>query len=182
MLEIVIPDMNDLFIDDEFVSIKGATLTLEHSLVSLHLWESKWLKPFLGQEEKTYEEIIDYIRCMTVSPKNVDPRLYYYMDKEAYAKIIEYINAPMTATWFTDNDKQSFRHRRETVTAELIYYWMITAGVPYEAREWHLNQLFTLIKVVSVKNAPEKKKSKQEAAMERKRLNAARRAKYNSKG
>lgn len=182
MLEIIVPDLDDLFIDDEFVSIKGAALILEHSLVSVHLWESKWCKPFLGQEEKTYEEIIDYIRCMTVTPKGVDQRLYYYLSADDYKKIIDYINAPMTATWFTDKESLGFKNRREKVTAELIYYWMITAGIPYECREWHLNQLFTLIKVVSIKNGPQKKKNKQEAAKERQALNAARRAKYNSKG
>lgn len=186
MLEIVIPDKNDLYneVTDEFLPpIKGAKLQLEHSLISLHDWEARWHKPFLGKNEKTYDEIIDYIRCMTIAPKNVDQRIYQYIPKKEFKRIIDYINDPMTATWFSDHTNMlGPKNRRETVTAEIIYYWMVTSGIPYECRKWHLNQLLTLIKVISLKNAPEKKMSSQEAAAYRAAQNKARRAKYNSKG
>lgn len=184
MLKINIPEIQDLYVNNQFINVPATTLELEHSLVSVHLWESKWHKPFLDNNDKSYEEIIDYVRCMTVFPEDVNPIVYRSLDQNAIKTIIDYINEPMTATWFSGdkNSKVKGRNRREKVTAELIYYWMIASGIPYECREWHLNQLLTLIQVVSVKNGPEKKVSKREAAMQRKALNEARRAKYNSKG
>ena len=56
----------------QFISTKEQTLQLEHSLVSLSKWESKWCKPFLSSKEKTLEETIDYVKCMTLT-QNVKP-------------------------------------------------------------------------------------------------------------
>lgn len=163
---------------EEFVSIKEQTLQLEHSLVSLSKWESKWHKPFLSDTDKTLEETIDYIRCMTIT-QNVKPEVYMFISKENVDQIYEYINDPMTATTFNDLDKA---FNREIITAEIIYYWMISLNIPLECQKWHLNKLITLIKVISIKNAPPKKLGKQ-AYMDRMRqLNDARRKELNTKG
>lgn len=184
MIEIVIPDKDTLYdeANDRFISIKGAKIQLEHSLVSLQNWESKWHKPFLESNDKSYDEIIDYIQCMTISPKDIDPRIYHFIPSEEFRRIINYINDPMTATWFSDSSNLPGMRKSEVVTAEIIYYWMVTLNVPPEYRKWHLNQLLTLIKTISIKNAPENKMGRKEERAQRMALNKARRAKYKSKG
>lgn len=163
---------------EEFVSTKEQTLQLEHSLVSLSKWESKWHKPFLSDKEKTFEETIDYIRCMTIT-QNVKPEVYLFLTKENVDQIYEYINDPMTATTFNDLDNT---FNREVITAEIVYYWMISLNIPIEFQKWHLNKLITLIKVISLKNAPKKKISKQDYMEQMSRLNDARRKEWNTKG
>ena len=162
----------------EFNYTKERTLQLEHSLVSLSKWESKWCKPFLSQKDKTYEETIDYIRCMTVTP-NVDPDIYYCLTTENLEQINDYISSPMTATFFSNTSSSV---NREIITSEVIYYWMIALNIPFECKKWHLNRLLTLIRVCEIKNTPPKKRSSQEIMSQNAALNAARRAELNSKG
>lgn len=185
MLTVTIPDYEGFNNDtQEFVKVKGGTLQLEHSLISLKKWEQKWHIPFLTAE-KTQEQTLDYIRCMTITP-NVDPRIYYIIPPKIIEEVTNYINDPMTATWFNDpkNDKKigAQKNKGEVVTAEIIYYWMVTLNVPVEFQKWHLNQLLTLIRVINVKNTPNKKMSQKEWASQRTALNAARRAKSHSAG
>lgn len=164
---------------EEFVQSEEQILEMEHSLVSLSKWESKWNKPFLSKEERTPEEILDYIKFMTITP-NVDPVVYARLTSEHFEQINNYISAPMTATTFY-NDKTG-RNSREIVTSELIYYWMIALTIPFECQHWHLNRLLTLIRVCNVKNAPPKKQSKSDIMRRNAALNAERRARLNSKG
>lgn len=179
MLQIVVPATE--YWDERqemFITKKEQTLQLEHSLVSLSKWESKWHKPFLSKKDITYEETLDYIRCMTITP-NVDPEVYFRLTNENIDQINRYIEEPMTATTFReDNSKPN----REIVTAEIIYYWMITAGVPFECQKWHLNRLLTLIRVCNIKNGPAKKMSKKEILQQNAALNASRRARLHSRG
>lgn len=180
MLRITVPAAE--FFDEvreEFVYTKEVTLQLEHSLVSLSKWESRWNKAFLGKQEKTDEEILDYVRCMTLT-QNVDPEVYTRLSAQNYAAINAYIEAPMTATYFSE-DKQS-KGNREVVTSELIYYWMISYNIPVEFQKWHLNRLLTLIRVCNIKNSPPKKRSKRELMRRNAALNAARRNRLGSKG
>ena len=180
MLRIVIPE-GQLFDErsQEFVYTKEQTLQLEHSLVSLSKWESKWHKPFLGKDEKTFDETIDYIRCMTLTP-NVDPNIYVVLTKENIKDIYDYISNPMTATTFYEDGPKSII--REIITSELVYYWMVTLNIPFECQKWHLNRLLTLIRVCNIKNQPPKKRSKREIMSRNAALNAARRKQLNSKG
>ena len=180
MLTIVIPE-RELWDEEreELVSVKEQTLQLEHSLVSLSKWESKWKKPFLTKEDKTPEETIDYIRCMTLTP-NVKPEVYKCLTHDNIAKINNYISDPMTAT--TINMHGLSKGGKEIVTSELVYYWMVALNIPFECQKWHLNRLITLIQVCNVKNTPPKKMSKRDIMSRNAALNAARRKKYNSKG
>lgn len=180
MLDITIPSA-ELWDEkkERFIYTKEQTLRLEHSLVSLSKWESKWNKVFLSKKEKSLEETIDYIRCMTIT-QNVDPKVYSYLTNYNFAKIDEYINAPMTATYFTG--KETGTPSREEVTAEIIYYWMIGLNIPLECQKWHLNKLLTLIRVCDVKNKPPKKKSKRELMKHHAAVNAANKGKFNSRG
>lgn len=164
---------------EKFINAKEQVLQLEHSLVSLRKWESKWHKPFLSKEGKTDEEILDYIKCMTIT-QNVSADTYNRLTSNHFEQIHDYINDPMTATTFSENkhDKSS----REIITAEIIYHWMIALTIPPEYAKWHLNSLLTLIKVCNIKNTPPKKQSKRDIMSRNAALNAARRKQLNSKG
>ena len=164
----------------EFYKVKGQTLTLEHSLISVYKWESKWHKPFLSSDEKTQEESLDYIRCMTIGQVPKD-EVYLSLSQEQADKIQNYIQDSMTATWFNERGGPQKRSR-EIVTAELIYYWMIALNIPFECQKWHLNQLLTLIRVCSIKQEPGKKMSKADINRQNHALNAARKAKMHSHG
>ena len=179
MLKITIPAI-ELYDEatEEFVFSKEQTLTLEHSLVSLSKWESKWCKPFLTKEIKTSEENIDYIKCMTIT-QNVDDNVYKYITNDNIKQVHNYIDAEMTATKFSNENNTS---NREIITAEIIYYWMIALNIPLEWEKRHLNRLLTLINVCNIKNSPPKKMSKKEAANRNAQLNASRKKKLNSKG
>ena len=180
MLQITIPAVEQW--DEraqEFVYSKEQTLQLEHSLVSLSKWESKWHKPFLSKTEKTTEETIDYIRCMTLT-QNVKPEVYLNLSAENILQVNAYIEDPMTATTFSE-DKDG-KKNREIVTAELIYYWMISFNIPVKFEKWHLNRLLTLIRVCNIKNSPPKKQNKRGMMAKRAALNAERRAQLHSKG
>ena len=177
-ITVIIPERWDE-INNVFIPEGEQILELEHSLVSLSKWESKWLKPFLSTQEKTVEETLDYIRYMTLTP-NVDPDVYNYITDSDAEKIYKYIYAPMTATTFP-KERQS-KNSSEIITSELIYYWMVALNIPFECQEWHLNRLITLIRVCEVKNQPPKKMSKRDIMSRNAALNAARRKQFNSKG
>lgn len=182
MLEITVPGINERWDDakQEFLpGTKPQKLRLEHSLVSMSKWEAKWQKPFLSKEPKTNEETIDYIRCMTIT-QNVDPFVYQCLTKENFEDINNYIESPMTATWFSDNKSGS--SNGEQITSELIYYWMIALQIPVEFEKWHLNRLLTLVRVCNIKNQPNKKMSSRDIMSRNAALNAARRKKLNTKG
>ena len=186
MLQIIVPARkeHDLWDEErqEFIPIpatKEQKLQLEHSLIALSKWESKWCKPFFSKIEKTNEEVIDYIRCMTITT-NVKPEIYYALTNKNITEVMNYINADMTATTFSD--KKRGNGSREKITSELIYYWMIAFNIPFECEKWHLNRLLTLIRICEIKNEPQKKMSKGELASRNRALNAARKAKLQSHG
>lgn len=166
---------------EEFVEPKFQVLELEHSLVSISDWESKWNKPFFSKAEKTDEETMDYIKFMTLT-ENVDPDVYDHITQENVNEIYKYINASMTATTFSKD--QTGKKNNEVITAEIIYYWMIALNIPVEFQYWHINRLMTLIMVCNIKNSPKKKMSRREAASHNAALNAARRQQFmnNMKG
>lgn len=182
MLTITIPK-TELY-DEEtnrFWVVNEQELRLEHSLLSISKWESKWHKPYLDSStyQKTNEMNLDYIKCMTIT-QNVPDIVYSCLTKKNIDDIVKYISDPMTATWFS-NDNESHASS-EVVTSELIYYWMTATGVPFSCEKWHINRLLTLIKICSIKNGKPKKMSQKETAARYKALNAARRAKFASKG
>ncbi|UNI72534.1 MAG: hypothetical protein [Chaetfec virus UA24_144] len=183
MLTISIPK-KEFFNEEtmEFVVVKEQEIKLEHSLLSVSKWESKWHKPFLGQGDdavKTDEELLDYIRCMTVTSK-VDPIVYFAIPALEIDRINDYISDPMTATWFSKDARGGYS--REIITAELIYYWMIALNIPFECEKWHLNRLLTLIQVCNIKNQPPKSMKKNEVYQRNRDLNAQRRKQLGTTG
>ena len=179
MLTITIPSY-ELFNDvtQEFISENERVIQLEHSLLSISEWESRWNKPFLSNMEKTSNEILDYVRCMTLT-EGVPETAYLYIDNEQYKLINDYIAAPMTATTISEPPGKV---SREIMTSELLYYYMIAANIPFECERWHLNRLLTLIRICSIKSQPEKKRPINEVMKSNAALNAARKKQFNTKG
>lgn len=165
-------------ITNTFATVEGRTISLEHSLFAISKWESKWKKSFINTKEFTSEEILDYIRCMTID-EDVNPYLYLSVTKEIINIVVEYINSKQTATTFSNiNEPRS----REIVTAEIVYYWMFSLNIPLECEHWNFDKLTTLIRVCTIKNSPPKKMSKKETRNQYRELNKARRNKYKTKG
>ena len=180
MLQVIIPAAE--YWDErkgEFVYVKEQTLQLEHSLVSLAKWESKWKKPYLAKENKTREETLDYIRCMTIT-QNVDPLTYEYIPNHIINQINDYINDPMTAAWF--KKEGGGKTNSEQTTSELIYYWMISLNIPFDCQKWHLNRLLALIRVCEAKNRPSKKMNARDVMKQNRAINEARRKRLNTRG
>jgi hypothetical protein len=146
--------------------------------VSLTKWEAEKARPFMSREEKSVQDTYDYVRCMTLT-QNVDPEVYKYIPKDVLEQVHAYIEAPMTATTFYEPPQS--KTSRETITSEIIYYWMVSLNIPFECQKWHLNRLFALIRVCNLKNNP-KKMTKQDALARQRSLNAARKSKLNTKG
>jgi hypothetical protein len=185
MLKLVIKD-REYFNEDtnEFVMIKGMTLQLEHSLVSISKWESRWKKPYFDKEPKTYTEVIDYIICMTIT-QNVPVDVYKNLSKENFEEIKTYIEDPMTASTITVvNNKRRQPTKKKKITSELIYSQMFALNIPLECQKWHLNRLITLIEICKIENQGSNidKMSKGEILRSNTALNAARRARHSTRG
>ena len=180
MLTIIIPG-DEIFdeVTQEFSTVGDVEVKLEHSLVSLSKWESIYEKPFLSTTEKTSEEIFGYINCMIVGPE-IAPEVFSRLSKDNLDKIHALIEAKMTATWITEVPGAPKDH--SIVTSELIYYWMISFQIPMECENWHLNRLFTLIRICNIKNAKPRKMSKTEAAAQMRAMNAKRKAELKTSG
>jgi hypothetical protein len=164
---------------DSFVTVGGTQLQLEHSLVSLSKWEEIFEKPFLGKDKKTGEEVVEYVRCMCLDGE-IPPEVLKQLSEDNFNAINDYLNAKKTATWFSDQPNAP--KSQEVVTAELIYYWLTVANIPWEAQYWHLNKLFTLIRICNLKQAKPKKMSRAEEAQRRRDLNEQRKRQLGSTG
>lgn len=183
MLRITIPSGE--YLDErtqEFVYLEGGSILLEHSLASISKWESKWKKPFLSKEQKTRAELIDYVRCMTLNSAEVDKKIYESFTQAHLNAIAKYIDDPMTATTFSERQGGRRGPKGEAVTAEIIYYWMVTLQIPFECQYWHLNKLLTLVRVCNLKNQPAKKQSKKDILSQNAKLNAERKKKLGTSG
>lgn len=179
MLTVKVP-LSEAFDEEsnEFVDGDVFVLELEHSLVSLSKWESQFEKPFMSETDKTTEETVAYVKAMTLTP-NVPATIYQHLSKSNFDEISTYINAKMTATWFTDLESKT---SKPVITAEIVYYWLIALTIPFECQHWHLNRLLTLVRVCNEKNQPEKKMSRQELIERNRSLNAQRKAQLKTKG
>lgn len=180
MLKIIVPK-GEFFNEatNKFFEVAETTLKLEHSLVSLSKWESHFEKPFISTTNKTREETLWYIQAMTLD-EDVPEEVYMGLTDENIRDINRYIDSKQTATWFSENPNA--KKSREIITAEVIYYWMISLQIPFECQYWHLERLITLIKVCDDKNSPKKKMSAKDRAHMQRTLNEQRRAQYNTNG
>ena len=167
---------------EEFIGVEKTTITLEHSLASVSKWESKWKKSFLSADELSEEEFGNYVKCMTLE-QDLPDIVYRGLTRSNLMKIEDYMKDSMTATWFKDKEGTSKKGPvGKIITAEIIYYYMVELGIPFECQYWHLNKLLALIHVCSEKNTPGRKMSKREVLSQYASVNAARRAKLGTKG
>lgn len=180
MLKIIV--LGDEFFNEEtetFESVGDFELELEHSLISLSKWESKYQKPFLTSESKSAEELMFYVECMIVSSKYPDDVIQKFSSKN-FIEINRYIDSKESATTFGEMPRT--KGRGEVVTSELIYYWMVAFNIPFECERWHLNRLFSLVRICNLKNQKPQKMSRGEIAAKHRELNAQRKAQYNTRG
>lgn len=164
----------------QFVTINDTIIELEHSLLSLSKWEAIFEKPFLDQKQKTPEEILEYIKFMVTTP-GVSPEVFNRLTSENVEAVMAYVQAPASATKAkprTDPNKKP-----EILTSELMYYFMFSLGIPKECEQWHLNRLFALITIFSIKNSDQKpRKATAEDLARRRQLNEERKARYKTRG
>lgn len=180
MLEIEIPEV-ELFDEEkeEFIELKGRTLVLEHSLISISKWESKWRKPFFEEKSLTREQILDYVLCMCIT-KNVTISDIQYLSDDNFEAINNYMAEQRTATWFRE-EKSGRSH--EVVTSEVLYYQMFKLGIPIECEKWHISRLLTLIRVFAAKDpSTSQKMSRRDIAAQNRALNEKRKRMHNTKG
>lgn len=182
MLSIIVGDEYWDEEEEKFFLNNPYRLQLEHSLVSLSKWEEIWEKPFLKEGDKQPEELLSYIECMILNP-NPPPEVLQKLTQENVDEIMKYIDGKRTATWFNETGPQ--KKSSQTITSELVYYWMICYQIPFQPAEtWYLNRLFTLIRICNAQNPANKKQrmSRAEAAAQRQALNEQRMAKYGIPG
>ena len=190
MLRVEIPEQKDIFDESTQMFLpetKKTVLNLEHSLIAISKWESKWKVPYLDPNiKKSHDMEIDYIKCMTINNNLIDPNIYNVIPMPIYKQILDYIADPMTATQFksTNNVKKrgSSITGEKIITSELLYYYMIANNIPSEYEKWHVSRLMVLIRICGIKNGPVKKKSKQEIISENDRINEERRKQLHSTG
>lgn len=180
MLTLIVPG-TEVYNEEtsEFGSEGDVVLELEHSLASLSKWESNYERPFLADDEKSEGEILGYIKAMVLTP-NVAAETYENLTRENFEEINKYIEAKQTAT--TIYEPPGTSSSRETITAELIYYWMTVFHIPFECENWNLNRLFMLIRICSIKQSPPKKESATTRAARQREMNERRRQSMNSTG
>jgi hypothetical protein len=180
MLRIVV--LGEEIFNDQTQEFEGtvgdSVLDLEHSLVSLSKWESKFQVPFLGPQQKSTAQIYEYIKLMAID--DVPESIFMRLSNSNIEEINEYINSSQTATTFGELPKGG--GPREIITSELIYFWMINFNIPFECQTWHLNRLFALIRVCGIKMGKPKKMSKGNIAQKYRDLNAQRRAELGTSG
>ena len=165
--------------DEVFVKVPATELVLEHSLFSISKWEAIWHKPFLSREDRTVEETRSYIQCMTVN-HGVSPEVYFALTQNNITEVSDYIEDPMTATWFS---KKPQRGRQRVYTSELLYYYMIAFKIPFECEHWHINRLLTLIRICDEENSTSGKRGKKgDTSKHYAEVNAARKKMSGSKG
>lgn len=179
MLTITVPLVENFDEATQTFTITGPTLDLEHSLASLSKWESEFEKPFLGKDEKTFEETVFYIEHCMLLTKNPPEGIFHKLSKGNYEEIQKYIDAKRSATWFNEPKRPG---TRQIITSEVVYGWMVAHQIPFETQYWHLNRLFTLIKVCNEQKKTPKKMGRGEAARQQAALNAQRQAQMKTKG
>lgn len=180
MLTITVPGLEVYDEETEtFSTIGDIQLQFEHSLLSLSKWESEYQKPFLGKEEKTAEELLGYVKAMIVTP-NFPPDIFSKLTQKNLDEINDYINSKQSATTF--GQMPETKGRGETITSELIYYWMVAFNIPFEVETWHLNRLFSLIRICNVKQSKPKKIPKNQIAARNRELNAQRKQQLGTSG
>lgn len=140
---------------EEFINIKGCTIRMKHSLLSISKWEMKWKKPFLKPGyQMTEEETVDYYKCMTIT-QNVDPGVYEFISPLDKRRIADYISTPLSA--YSPVNKKGGGSKKPIVS-ERLYFWMTAYNIPSSYEKWHLSRLINLLEIAAEENSPDKSK------------------------
>lgn len=164
---------------NRFVITEAKAIKLEYSLLALSKWESKWETHFINNKNLSQQQYMDFIQCMVVDGDfNIEE-----LKQEHFDVIEAYINRPSTATKVIAKQKKGNK-KMSYMTSEVYYAMMSQANVPYECDKWNINRLTKVLEVISsFTNGEEKQKRNVDAQLlQNAELNAARRAKYNTKG
>lgn len=167
--------------ESKIYKLPEITLRLEHSLLTISKWETIWELPFLSEEKKTNDQLHSYVSIMAGG--NLEEETLNRLGQSHYEKLNTYLNAKHSATWFSDPPNQ--RKSTQTVTSELIYFWMTTYNIPFECENWPFARLMNLIRIASIKNDPDKgkkKRNKSQMLSERAMLNQKRREELGTTG
>ena len=183
MLNLKIPEISELWDEktQQFYSVHAQTIQLEHSLIAISKWEAKWHRPFLDDlrwKKITPDQLMDYIKCMTVT-HNVDDIVFRSLQAPQLQEIIDYINDPATATTFSNSDSVP---NFEIITSEVIYWEMIALGIWKECEKWNINRLVTLIQVCNNKNKKGQAMPTNKIHSQNRMVNEMRKAKYHTRG
>ena len=169
----------ELFNEDtwEYISVEPVTVRLEHSLLAISRWESKYHKPFMSTPEKTLDELAYYVRCMTLTDDLLDDEIAMRIvsSQDTLRQVKIYLDDPATATVVKADP--GAKKSSKFVTSELIYYWMAAHRIPFTTDRWNINRLLKLIEVCNAESQPSKKMSYEDKMRNHKSINAARRAK-----
>lgn len=166
----------------EFIYVNEQTVTLEHSLISITKWETKHHKVFLDDTaKKTEDEIIDYIRCMCITPLK-DEKDVYGISAKDIKRIMDYMADPMIPFNFKKDNINGKRRGGDPLCGVMIYYYMTAAQIPFECQKWHINQLLALIRIYGIKNNPGKPLKGSALASRNTALNQERKARLGTKG
>jgi hypothetical protein len=164
---------------ETFETVGDVVLMLEHSLVSVSKWESKFEKPFLTKDNKTTEEVLFYVEAMILTPNYPEGIINSFTQKSIDA-VNNYIESKQSATTFGKMPEQ--RSRGEIITSELIYYWMVAFNIPFECQHWHLNRLLALVRICNIKASKPKKMGRTELLQRNRQLNEQRKAELGTRG
>lgn len=166
-----------------FLYTSRCSVLLEHSLLSVSEWESKWKLSFLstiGTPAFAAPMLVDYFRCMEVGDCG-EPNWVLNLTQAQTQRIIRYISEERTATTF-QNYGPNGKSSREVVTSEIIYYWMASLNIPFSCETWHLSRLLTLIHVASIKGRAGQKMPAKDVRQMYAELNEKRKHQYQTKG
>lgn len=170
--------------NEKFIELQSDyDLILEHSLISISKWESKWHKLYFDdKEKKSREEVLDYVRCMNTKYDAPD-YVYNALTTEDFEAIAKYIDDPSTATKLPKMPEKNNSMRHEKLSSELLYYYMFKLNIPKECEKWHINRLLVLIEIFGIKDGNDSKKlSRAELIARNRSINAKNRARFNTKG
>ena len=164
----------------KLMTVPPIHLEMEHSLLSISKWESKWKIPFVECQNMTPEQFIDYCRCMTIN-RQKDQNVYQYLMNVDAQKIGDYMADSMSARILSKKNSRKGQNRTR-MTSDYFYYMMIQLGIPFECEKWHFGRLMALIDCCQANSGNEPPMSYRERQKYYAELNAQRRRMLGTKG
>lgn len=163
---------------EEFISYPQKIVSFEFTLKAVYEWEAKYKVPFLssGLTGMAFELLDFYLMMSKDKTLTID-----YLT-EPFAEVLwNYIQDGETATTFSQNGNK-VKGSGKVYTSEELYALMFLNGIPIDFEDRNLNRLLIILRIISVYSSPPEKMSQQDILAQNTRLNAERKAKYNTEG